>query len=308
MTVAYLAAADYEDQLADELARRGRRGLVRHGSLLIDRDAGPGDAIAPAWAANVWLDARHVVGSSIGDLARQLRAEQRNWAEYLPLHRGRGRLLAERLPHVSARPLELGAPAPAAPLGSWTLLTPTTVLASARCTSPFPNGEVQFVEDRTGPPSRAYRKLWEAFLRLGRHPGPGDRCLDLGASPGGWTWTLARLGAQVLAVDKAPLDPSVAAMSGVAWQEGSAFAIDPRHAGRVDWLCSDVIAYPERMLALVQRWIDHGDVGTMVITVKFQGETDHDAADRFASIPGGRLEHLHHNKHELTFTWQAAAV
>jgi 23S rRNA (cytidine2498-2'-O)-methyltransferase len=41
--------------------------------------------------------------------------------------------------------------------------------------------------------------------------------------------------------------------------------------------------------------------------VKFQGETDHDAADAFAAIPGGRLMHLFHNRHELTFLWERAS-
>lgn len=308
MGVAYLAAEGYEAQLDDELARRGTRRLRRHGRLFVDDAATWHEhSPAPAWAANVWLDTELIEARSIRQLADELRARQRNWAAYLPEHRGRGGLVVERLPHVSAHPLELGAPAPAAPLGSWTLLAPTVALASARCTSPFPNGEVRFVEDRTGPPSRAYLKLWEAFVRFGRAPRAGDRCLDLGASPGGWTWTLARLGATVLAVDKAPLDPAVAAHPNVTWQEGSAFGLDPRAAGRVDWLCSDVIAYPDRVLGLVRRWIDTGDAGAMVVTIKFQGDTDQDAAERFAAIPGARVVHLHHNKHELTFLWDAAA-
>ncbi|WP_457844104.1 SAM-dependent methyltransferase, partial [Staphylococcus aureus] len=78
--------------------------------------------------------------------------------------------------------------APTAPLGSWTLLAPDRMLAAARCSSPFPNGEVGFIEDKAGPPNRAYLKLWEALVRLRRWPQPGERCLDLGASPGGWTY------------------------------------------------------------------------------------------------------------------------
>jgi 23S rRNA (cytidine2498-2'-O)-methyltransferase len=38
-----------------------------------------------------------------------------------------------------------------------------------------------------------------------------------------------------------------------------------------------------------------------VCTLKFQGPTDHETARRFAAIPGSRLMHLHHNKHELTW-------
>jgi hypothetical protein len=41
----------------------------------------------------------------------------------------------------------------------------------------------------------------------------------------------------------------------------------------------------------------------IVCTIKFQGDTDHDAAAAFAAIPGGRVMRLFHNKHELTFVW-----
>ena len=138
-------------------------------------------------------------------------------------------------------------------------------------------------------------------MRLGRWPQPGERCLDLGASPGGWTYVLAKLGADVVAVDKAPLDPKVAAMPGVEWRGESAFALEPASVGPVDWLFSDIVCYPARLLKLVERWRASGLVKNFVCTLKFQGETDHESAAAFAAIPGARVLHLHHNKHELTF-------
>jgi 23S rRNA (cytidine2498-2'-O)-methyltransferase len=297
MTSAYFAADGFVDQLHEEL-RRARIVVSRqHERLLICE----GDAIDAAWAANVWHDCLCVPVLSIGAAAQCLRDVQRNWAMYAPLHHRRASLIRERLPHVSSKPIAFPATAPRAPLGSWTLLAPDRLLAAARCSSPFANGEMAFVEDRTGPPNRAYLKLWEALIRLGRWPQPGERCLDLGASPGGWTWALAKLGADVLAVDKSPLDPEVAAMPGVTWRGVSAFALEPHSVGPVDWLCSDIACYPARLLRLVETWRASGLVGTFVCTVKFQGATDHDAAAAFAAIPGAKLVHLHHNKHELTF-------
>ncbi|MGI4976635.1 MAG: SAM-dependent methyltransferase, partial [Janthinobacterium lividum] len=158
--------------------------------------------------------------------------------------------------------------------------------------------------DHIGPPSRAYLKLWEACAVWRDWPRAGQTCLDLGASPGGWTWAIASLGAGVVAVDRAPLADKVAAMPGVAMLRESAFALEPEAVAPVDWLFSDIIAYPERLLALVSRWIASGRVARVVCTVKFQGETDHAAAEGFAAIPGGRLVHLFHNKHELTFLWR----
>ena len=297
MSTAYLAAEGFDGQLLEELRRCAVVPVVTHGRLLIC----DGSAVPAAWAANIWHDCIELPVASIGTAAKALRDIQRNWAMYAPLHHRRAALVQEKLPHVSAKPIVFPAAAPNAPLGAWTLLAPDRMLAAARCNSPFPNGEVVLIEDKLGPPSRASLTLWEALVRLRRWPQPGERCLDLGASPGGWTWVLAKLGATVVAIDKAPLDPKVSAMPGVEWRGESAFALDPASVGPVDWLFSDIVCYPARLLRLVERWREAGLVRNFVCTLKFQGETDHDTAEAFAAMPGATVLHLSHNKHELTF-------
>jgi 23S rRNA (cytidine2498-2'-O)-methyltransferase len=290
---AYLAAEGFAEELDHELGGTD----TRHGRLLI----ASGPPRPAAWAANVWLDPQEIAIASISDAASKLRAIQRNWAVYAPRLYRRAMLIQEQLPQVSAKPLVFGSPPPAAPLGSWALVDAETMLAAAHCTSPFPNGEIHFVEDRTGPPSRAYLKLWEALTLIGRRPGPGEICLDLGSSPGGWSWVLQQVGAQVISVDKAPLAPEIARLPGIEQRHESAFALDPRIVGPVDWLFSDVVCYPARLLALVERWLAGGTCRNFVFTIKFQGPTDHETARRFAAIPGSQLRHLFHNKHELTW-------
>ncbi|MCR6629796.1 MAG: hypothetical protein NVV74_06940 [Magnetospirillum sp.] len=271
--------------------------MQEHGRLILAE----GPAQPAAWAQNVWHDVVRIPIASIGEGARSLRAIQRNWWPYAPgLHR-RTALMVEKLPKVSARPMVFGSPAPTAPLGSFTLTDERTLLAAARCDSPFPNGECHFVEDKATPPNRAYLKLWDAFTRLGVGPRPGELCLDLGACPGGWSWVIASLGAQVISVDKAPLDPRIAAMPNISVRQESAFGLDPRAVGPVDWLFSDIICYPERLLGLVERWRATGLVRNFLCTIKFQGETDFATARAFAAIPDSRLFHLFHNKHELTW-------
>ena len=297
MTTAYLAAEGLAQQLREELAHADVAISAEHGRLLVTEER----AINSAWAANIWHDCIEWPVESIGSAAKALRGLQRNWAMYAPVHHRRAALIQEKLPHVSAKPIVFPTAAPTAPLGSWTLLAPDRLLAAAECSAPFPNGEVTLVEDRTGPPNRAYLKLWEALIRLRRFPGPGERCLDLGASPGGWTYVLGKLGAEVIAVDKAPLDPAVAALPGVSWRGESAFALEPASVGPVDWLFSDIICYPARLLRLVEHWRGSGLVRNFVCTLKFQGETDHESAAAFAALPGAQVLHLHHNKHELTF-------
>jgi 23S rRNA (cytidine2498-2'-O)-methyltransferase len=290
----YLAPAEFVDDLLVEL---GDAVIATHGRLVL----AAGAPRAAAWAANVWHQPQQLAIASIADAARRLRAIQRNWALYSHAHHRRAALIAAQLPTVSAKPLAFGAPAPAAPLGSWTLLEPGTLLAAPRCSSAFANGEVAFVEDREGPPNRAYLKLWELFTILEQRPQPGETCLDLGSSPGGWTSVLQALGARVISVDKAPLDAKVAALPGIQYRRESAFGLEPESVGGIDWLLSDVVCYPPRLLALVERWIAAGTVKRFVCTLKFQGLTDHATARRFAAIPGSRLLHLHHNKHELTW-------
>jgi 23S rRNA (cytidine2498-2'-O)-methyltransferase len=289
----YLAPEGFLAELEAELGAGGRE---THGRLVLTTEP----ARPMAWVANTWRDPSYIPIASIGDAAAKLRAIQRNWALYSFAHHRRAALIADKLPKVSAKPLVFGAAAPAAPLGSWTLVAPDLMLASPSCASPFPNGEARFVEDRSVP-SRAYLKLWELFARMPERPQAGELCLDLGASPGGWSFVLHKLGARVLSVDKAALDPRVADLPGITHRRESAFALDPRAVGPVDWLFSDIVCYPKRLLALVQKWREAGTVGRFVCTIKFQGATDFDAMRAFAAIPGSRLLHLHHNKHELTW-------
>ena len=295
----YLAGEGNEAVLAEELARRGVPVEAWHGRLALS-SAAPVPAL---WALDHWTAPELVETPSIGDAVRALRARQRNWSHLPLLHHRRSALIAAGLPPVKAAPLRPPAVAPTAPLGAWTLLAPDRLLLSAAKSSPFPNGMAGFVEDRAGPPSRAYLKLWEACARLGDWPRPGQRCLDLGASPGGWSWAIAALGAGVVAVDRAPLDPRVMAMPGVGFRRQSAFALDPAAEPPVDWLFSDVIAYPARLLGLVRRWVEAGTAARIVCTLKFQDPTDHDAAAAAAAIPGARVLHLSHNRHELTLLW-----
>ena len=286
-----LAADGFTEDLKASLKRPI---LAEHGRLLLVG----GDVDHDPWAEDIWHGAEEVEIASIGEAAKHLRAIQRNWLAWpIDWHR-RCALITEKLPPLKPKPLAFGALPPAAPLGVFTLLSPDRMLYAPRTASPFPLGQANLVEDKETPPNRAYLKLWEAFVRLGRFPQPGDTAIDLGASPGGWTYVLAKAGASVTAIDKAPLDPAIAAMPGVEWSQGSAFALEPRP---VDWLVCDVICYPDRLERMIEGWF--GMANTIIATIKLQGDTDHEAVRRFSALSGGHVQHLCHNKHELTFFW-----
>ncbi|MCG3149745.1 MAG: Ribosomal RNA large subunit methyltransferase M [Verrucomicrobiae bacterium] len=288
--IAYLAADGFVTELLAEL---GEVSAV-HGRLVI----APGPRRPAAWAADVWLNPERIAITSINDGRKALRARSRQWALYsFHLHR-RAQLINEPWQH-SRQEFPFPATPPRALIGGWTLLDEKTILAATQRSCPFPLGEINFAENHTEPPSRAYLKLWELFSRLQVWPKAGERCLDLGASPGGWTWVLQGLGAHVVAVDKAPLAPRVAKL--VECRQESAFGLKPEPT---DWLFSDVICEPARLLKLVERWLPVA--ANIVCTLKFKGATDHTTTRAFAAIPGSRLLHLHHNRHELTWCRLAA--
>ena len=288
--IAYLAADGFVAELIAELGEV----IGVHGRLVLT--AGP--RRAAAWAADIWIDPVTIPITSINTGVKALRARYRHWAPYsFHLHR-RVQLISEQLGWVVLPPSAFPAQAPRVSVGGWTLLDEHTILAATRRSCPWPNGEVNFIEDHTTPPSRAYLKLWEFFSRVKVWPRAGERCLDLGACPGGWTWVLQKFGASVVAVDKAPLAPRVARLPGVEFRQGSAFGLKPEST---DWLFSDVICEPARLLKLVERWLAAGIARNIVCTLKFKGVTDHATALAFAAIPGSRLLHLHHNRHELTW-------
>jgi 23S rRNA (cytidine2498-2'-O)-methyltransferase len=180
------------------------------------------------------------------------------------------------------------------------------MIASARCSSPFPNGGIEFAQDKEGPPSRAYLKLWEALVRLRRWPQAGERCVEAGGSPGGGTWALGRLGARVTAIDRSPLEDRIAALPGVEYIRHDAFTLKPQDIGPIDWLFCDVACYPPRLYEWITAWLESGLCRNFVCTIKMQGVVDDGAVDfdtprRFAAIPGSAVVHLYHNKHQLTW-------
>ena len=297
----YQAIPGFEDHLEKELGQ----GYEVWGSLYhIPEPPGPFPVF---WYRNCWLAPLKIEFGSIGEAAAALCGIQRNWASVLFTQFRRGALIAEKLPPVSTKPRPFPWLLPEAPMGAWTLPDANTLIASPECSSPFPGGIIEFEADRDGPPSRAYLKLWEALVQLRRWPRRGEKCLDAGASPGGWTWTLARLGAEVTAIDRAPLEPRVAAMPGVCFIKHDAFTLRPGDIGPVDWLFCDVICYPSRLYEWIEKWLAAGLCRNFVCTIKMQGgiggssEPDFETPRRFAAIPGGTVVHLHHNKHELTW-------
>jgi 23S rRNA (cytidine2498-2'-O)-methyltransferase len=309
----YQPAEGYEDHLCAEL-KIPQTEFYSPGMPLYYSSRRQDDVF---WHQNIWLEPFRLEFASINEAASSLRGIQRNWAACLHTQFRQGALIASKLPPISEKPRPFPWLAGNAPVGAWALLDAHTMIASARCSSPFPNGAIEFAEDKQGPPGRAYLKLWEALVRMGQWPVEGERCVDAGASPGSWTWALARLGAQVTAVDRAPLEGRVAALPNVAYIRHDAFTLRPEDIGAIDWLFCDAACYPPRLYDWIIKWLASGLCRNFVCTLKMQGTinaaagkgdasntVDFETPRRCAAIPGGTVVHLYHNKHELTWMYR----
>ena len=171
-----------------------------------------------------------------------------------------------------------------------------------RWLSPLPGGWVDVARDLR-PPSRAYRKLLEVQRHMGRRLAPGEACVDLGAAPGGWSFVALEQGARVTAVDRAPLRDDLMAHPELRFSRADAFRYQPD--APVDWLLSDLIAAPERLVALCRRWLKADWCRGLIVTLKFKGAVAFDAMDALAALLDTHftrwgLRHLLENKHEVT--------
>ena len=132
-------------------------------------------------------------------------------------------------------------------------------------------------------------------------PQRGTRCVDAGACPGGWTWVLNNLGTEITAIDRSPLADFLMREPRITFMQHDAFTLTPESLGKQDWMCSDVICYPPRLLEWVERWRASGLCSKFICTIKMQGAPDFDTIRRFAEIPHSKIVHLTANKHELTW-------
>jgi 23S rRNA (cytidine2498-2'-O)-methyltransferase len=257
------------------------------------------------WAQNIWKNPVVLPVDSINNAAKKLKAIQRNWCLYsFTVHR-RAQLIQGKLNSKKLKAQIFPSSLSENPLGSWCLLDENTLLASADCSSPFPNGEPSFIEDKDGPPNRAYLKLYEALTFAGKTPGEGEFCIDIGGSPGGWAWVIQKCGAEVLSVDRSPLDEKISNLKGVSFEKRDAFSLLPAEfiekGQSVDWLFSDVICYPEKLYDWLSVWIDSGICKNFICTIKLKGQPEMDIIKKFAAIPNSKVLHLFYNKNELTF-------
>ena len=170
-------------------------------------------------------------------------------------------------------------------------------------------GQRRMRDDRAAP-SRSFLKVEEAYAVLGQAPTAGETVADLGAAPGGWSFSAARRGARVIAVDNGPLKGGARDHPLIEHAPVDAFRFRPPAGQRFDWLFCDLIENPERVLTeillpwLVKRWCRR-----FVVNLK-TGKADPVRLARELRRPGPasplshcaefRVRHLYHDREEIT--------
>lgn len=163
-------------------------------------------------------------------------------------------------------------------------------------------------------PSRSTLKLAEAFLEMLDEQAratlrPGRRAVDLGASPGGWTWQLVNRGMKVTAVDNGPLDQALMASGLVEHLRADGFTFRPRHP--VDWLVCDMVDKPARVVDLVARWFERGDCRAAIFNLKLPMKRRFEEVEEARAVLHARLarlggrwriraRQLYHDREEVT--------
>ncbi|WP_094092358.1 SAM-dependent methyltransferase [Legionella clemsonensis] len=293
----YVAKPEFLNTLCEEL------GEVT--AIIEDLIFSPRKHLKACFAQDIWLEPKLVKFQSISEAVKILRQAGKFWYLHPISQIRRSRLIEAQLRQYP--PLERHFPIAEIPsIGCFSLLDQHTLVYSNQRIKKWPQGQCFFIEDKINPPNRAYLKLWEALTLLEKYPKQGEWALDLGASPGGWTYVVQSLGAKVTAIDKAPLDAKIAKLPGVNFLQQSAFALEPAHVERsYDWVFSDIACYPERAYTLINKWIESGKARQLIFTIKLQGKTDLASIKPFQAIPNSYVTQLFYNKHETTFFYPA---
>lgn len=162
-------------------------------------------------------------------------------------------------------------------------------------------------------PSRSTLKLDEALLVLldererTRWLQPGLRAVDLGASPGGWTWQLVQRHMHVTAVDNGAIDAALLESGQVRHRREDGFHYRPPEP--VDWMVCDMVESPSRIARLAAQWVAQGWCAAAIFNLKLPMKKRWEEVERCRALIdealGGRgyflrVKQLSHDREEVT--------
>jgi 23S rRNA (cytidine2498-2'-O)-methyltransferase len=296
----YFIRDELRPEFTDEIKQSGARPAEIHPDIFWANDD-----VRLYWVLDYWPGAERLNFDSINDAAKKLRGIGRHWAYAGGAHFRRGQLIAEALKVKKQKTLEFTSDAVYPTGGAFTLENEKSLIYTLKpLKRHFVGGKIAFVEDKAGPPSRAYLKLWETLTLTGIYPAKDEHVLDLGATPGGWSYVAASLGSQVTMIDRSAPDaklmkkfPRLKFIAGDGLHPASALL------ETASVILSDMACEPAKLLHSVRAWAELPKIRAMICTLKIHGTSDKKIIADFARIPGSEIYHLWHNGHELTWAW-----
>ncbi|MFA5342351.1 MAG: SAM-dependent methyltransferase [Kiritimatiellia bacterium] len=189
------------------------------------------------------------------------------------------------------------------PGGLWGAVMPSNRLSDAR-----PGGVHRMRFDAKAP-ARSYLKIEEVFERMGEAPAPGQRVVDLGAAPGGWSYAFLKRGCRVLAVDNGPLKLQDLGAFGknLTHLRENGISFTPPPAWRpLDWMVSDMLVPPGQTLGMFRRWMEHGWMRRFVFNVKLPQQQPYPVLkpiEAYLHSQSGiefHIRQLYHDRREVT--------
>jgi 23S rRNA (cytidine2498-2'-O)-methyltransferase len=170
------------------------------------------------------------------------------------------------------------------------------------------HGQHRMADDDLAP-SRSYLKVEEAYVVLGREPVEAEIVCDLGAAPGGWSYSAAKRGARVIAIDNGPLKGGALNHPQIEHRREDAFKFAPVAETRFDWLFCDMLEEPHHVLQhIAGPWLESGWCRSFVINLKFGrvdpvallGELRSLASPFVRANARFAIRHLYHDREEFT--------
>ena len=170
------------------------------------------------------------------------------------------------------------------------------------------HGQRRMADDDLAP-SRSYLKVEEAYIVLGREPVAGETVCDLGAAPGGWSYSAAKRGARVVAIDNGPLKGGALGHPAIEHLTDDAFKFVPRAGDTFDWLFCDLLEEPHHVMQhIVAPWLANRWCRRFVVNLKF-GRVDAVTLLREMRAPDSpfvqhatalHIRQLYHDREEFT--------
>jgi len=155
-------------------------------------------------------------------------------------------------------------------------------------------------------PSRSYLKIEEIYRIIGFEPRKNEKVVDLGASPGGWSYSALKRGAQVTAVDNGQLKEPVKSHPNITHLKEDALKFNPRKS--FDWLFCDMNENPSLILNMLNMWLKSSRCLRFVVNLKIGRSDPILLLKKIKDLKLGlipqcsllKVRHLYHDREEIT--------